>query len=162
MTKNLKLLAIVFILAGFIGGCTQRIGDFTVISTKNCNVETGGKFVKKGSFEGDDIAWIIIFIPTGSPNLKTAVDRCIEAGDGDLITNVVLSATNWYFLVGQVGYTVKGDVWRAASRSDIDNPNVEKFTLVNTNDGKQLVSDKDPSVHCMVADASNPKSIRYE
>src|SRR5579883_3470633 len=134
MKYSLKAFAVFVLLGSFIG-CTTRIGDFTLISTKNCNVESGGKYVKKGSFEGDDIDWIILFIPTGSPNLKTAVDHCIEAGDGDLITNAVLSSTNWYFLVGQIGYTVKGDVWRSASRSDIDNPSIEKFTLVNTNDG---------------------------
>src|SRR5215831_7677684 len=95
MNKYLKLASVLFVLTAFVG-CTTRIGDFTVISTKNCDVAAGGKFVKKGSFEGDDMALMILFIPTGFPNLKTAVDKCIEAGDGDLITNAVLSSKFWW------------------------------------------------------------------
>ncbi|HYM21382.1 MAG TPA: hypothetical protein VEW28_10330 [Candidatus Kapabacteria bacterium] len=158
MNKYIKLASVLLVLTGFVG-CTTRIGDFTVISTKNCDVAAGGKYIKKGSFEGDDMALMIIVIPTGFPNLKTAVDKCIEAGDGDLITNAVLSSKFWWaVLVGSSGYEVKGDVWRSASRSDIENPNIQKYTLVETPQGRQLVSDLNPSERLAVLDSNNPNS----
>lgn len=160
--KYLSKAAILLVLVSFLASCSTRIGDFTVISTKNVPVETGGKFVKKGSFEGDDIAWIILFIPTGMPNLKTAVDRCIENGNGDLITNAVLSTKQWYFLIGQTGYNVKGDVWRAATTGDLMDPQKEIFELQNGPQGKVLISMSDKSKRMTVLDSSNPNSWRFE
>ena len=60
-----------FAAAASMTGCTQRIGDFTIISSKNVNVSANrGDRVK-----GESCVYIILGIPTGVPDLKSAVDK---------------------------------------------------------------------------------------
>lgn len=139
---TLSVLAIV--LMSFVG-CSQRIGDFTLLSTKN--VEIGGKYKKlDGRFTGEDAKGVFIGIPLGTPNLKTAVDNCIESGKGDLITDAVLDGSYWSVIIwGQQKYTVTGDVWIKAGMSDLMNPNIEIFELQASSQGYELVSQLDPT-----------------
>ena len=144
--KNIIVLLSLFAFAvtSFIG-CSERIGDFTLISTKN--VDIGGKYKKLDErYTGEDSRGDILGIPLGMPNLKTAVDHCIEAGEGDLLTNAVIDASYWTAIFyGERKYTVTGDVWVKASISDLLNPNEELFELKANSHSFVLVSIKDPA-----------------
>jgi hypothetical protein len=135
------------LLAAFtlMTGCTQRIGDFTLISTKN--VDIGGKYKRlDGRYMGEDGKGMVIGIPLGIPSLKTAVDNCIEKGRGDLLTNAVLESSFWTFIIyGEEKYTVTGDVWVKAGTSDLLNPSINLYELQGTPRGYELVSLSDPS-----------------
>jgi hypothetical protein len=88
-------------------GCTQRIGDFTVMSSKNVSI-TGNRGDR---VKGLSCIPIIFFVPIGKPDLKSAVDRAIEsAGPGfDALEDVVLSNRGWWFLLaGESCYVVEG------------------------------------------------------
>jgi hypothetical protein len=144
--KNLVVLLSVFVIfiLAFVG-CSQRVGDFTLISTKN--VEIGGKYTKvEGRFEGEDSKGVILGIPLGQPNLKTAVDNCIEAGNGSLLTNAVIDASYWSAIIwGQQKITVTGDVYVKAEMSDLLNSNEEFFELRVNSESFTLVSLKNPT-----------------
>ena len=145
MKKLLIVAVILFTCAAVLDGCTQRIGDFTIISTKN--VDIGGKYKLIGKGEGSDKKIMILGIPIGIPNLKTAVDECIgsQAG-GDLLTNAVLTGGGWsIILVGQSGYTVTGDVYGKAGMSDLMSPSKDLFSLEAFDGGYQLVCTADPT-----------------
>lgn len=88
-------------------GCTLRLVDFTAISTKNVEVAgTRGERV-----QGKDMKWIILWFPTGKPDMKEAIDRAIERGGGDMLVDGVIYNKGWYALVvGQTGYVVEGTV----------------------------------------------------
>lgn len=145
MKKTIFLLTIGLAMLIALQGCTQRIGDFTLMSTKN--VEIGGKYKKLDQrFEGIDSKPMILTIPLGTPDLKQAVDNCIEAGKGELITNAVVESSFWTAIVyGEMKYIVKGDVWVKASTSDLMNPSIQLFELLPGTEGYQLVSVNDPS-----------------
>lgn len=139
---SLSLFA--FVITSFIG-CSQRVGDFTLISTKN--VDIGGKYKKLDErYAGEDSRGDILGIPLGMPNLKTAVDNCIEAGNGELLTNAVIDASYWTAIFyGERKYTVTGDVWVKASISDLVNPNEVLFELKSNSHSFVLVSTTDPA-----------------
>jgi hypothetical protein len=145
MKNAIALLSICAIVIASFVGCSQRIGDFTLISTKN--VDIGGKYKQvEGRFSGDDSRGVFLGIPLGTPNLKTAVDNCIQAGKGDLITNAVLDGSYWSVIIwGEQKYTVTGDVWVKASMSDLLNPSEDLFELQASSRGYELVSLSDPS-----------------
>lgn len=116
-------------------GCSQRIGDFTLISTKN--VDIGKKFKKVGRKTGEDSVGEFLFIPFGAPDMKAAVDNAIESADGDLLTNAVVDFK--YFsviLFGSRTIEVTGDVWKLASAGDRG----ELYELRRGDDGWELVS----------------------
>ena len=129
MKNIIILLSLISIFVASFIGCSQRVGDFTMISTKNVEIEH--KYTKLGRFEGEDVKGAVLGIPLGIVNLEAAVDNCIENGKGTLLTNVVIDYSWWTaFIYGQMTYTVIGDVWEKASVSDLLNPNEEIFELV--------------------------------
>jgi hypothetical protein len=144
MKRALLFICVVSFLALTLVSCTQRIGDFTLLSTKN--VEIGGKYKKlDGRFKGEDIKGMLLVIPLGIPSFKTAVDNCIESARGDLITDAVLDQTFWTAIVwGEQGFTITGDVWVKASTSELIRPGAELFELQAGAKGFQLVSLSEP------------------
>jgi len=144
MNKLFAVPVIALMVAIIASGCTQRIGDFTIISSKN--VEIGGKYKMLVRQEGVHKISMILGIPIGTPDLKQAVDNCIEAGKGDLLANAVIESNYWTAIVyGQAGYKVIGDVWGKASMSDLHAPDVELFDLTPSESGYELVSSSDPT-----------------
>ncbi|ELF1741395.1 TPA: hypothetical protein ACP48G_003797 [Klebsiella pneumoniae] len=90
-----------------LSGCTVRVADMTVGSTKNYNLNAA-KFVKGKRVVGEDKVPVVIF-PLGLPNVKTAMDRAIEKDKCAVgLSDVVVSELLHSFLFGQVGYRVEG------------------------------------------------------
>lgn len=108
MKKVILSLAAVALLSG----CTTRLTDFTVISTKNIDLSRGTEFIRGDNrVEGEDTKHIIIFIPTGVPNAKEAADRAIESTPGAVaLLDGVLEHEWFYFpyIFGYVKYRIKG------------------------------------------------------
>ena len=140
----LGIIAMTLASAMLLSGCTERIGDFTLISTKN--VEIGGKYKKLDTrYKGEDGRGILLGIPLGMPNLKTAVDNCIEAGTGELLTNAVVESSFWWAIIwGEQKYIVTGDVWTKASSSDLRDIPDQLYNLEGSASGYHLVSASDP------------------
>lgn len=93
-------------------GCTTRLMDFTLISSKNIELSRFDSFhIGKTRARGRDVAHIIIFIPTGMPNPKEALDRAIESIPGAvaLLDGVILQSF-WYipYIYGQQKFIVEG------------------------------------------------------
>lgn len=99
------------LLLALLSSCTQRLTDFTVISTKNYPVENP-ICVKKAPnrVKGKDSKPMILAIPIGSPNLKDAIDNAIEQYPGavGLADGVVKTNFWWAILYGQNSYIVEG------------------------------------------------------
>ncbi len=109
MNRKIGILFILLI-AVTLSGCVTRLGDFTLISTKNVDLSKGASFQRGPSrVKGDDVVTIIIFIPTGIPNMKTAIDKAIESVPGGIaLLDAVLSQKAWWFIFGESGYVVEG------------------------------------------------------
>ena len=111
MHRKLGIIFILFFVV-ILSGCVTRLGDFTLISTKNVDLSKGASFQRGPTrAKGEDIVNIIIFIPTGTPNMKTAIDKAIESVPGGIgLLDAVLSQKMWYipYIFGQGGYIVEG------------------------------------------------------
>jgi len=96
-----------------VTGCKTRFVDFTIISTKNVDLSKMGTFKRGARTEGVDKIYIIIFIPTGQPNLKEAIDRAIESVPGGVaLLDGVVSQGFFYipYIYGEANFTVEGTV----------------------------------------------------
>jgi hypothetical protein len=110
MGKGIKFVFVALSLI-FLSGCVTRLVDFTIISTKNIDLTKGASFERASSkSKGEDVVCMIIFIPTGVPNIETALDRAIESVPGAVaLLDGVLSYKAWTILLfGQYGYIVEG------------------------------------------------------
>ncbi len=106
-----KIFAVVLITGFFISGCSYRVVDFTIISTKNVDLSKAGTFTRgKTRNEGKDIAHMILYFPMGRPSMKEAIDRALEKTPGAvaLVDGVVYSKGWWAILYGQDILVVEG------------------------------------------------------
>ena len=103
---------LVIVIAAFLAtGCAQRIGDFTLVSSKNIDLTRGADFQRSSArVKADDTVPIILGIPVGIPNMKTALDHAIEKTPGAIaLTDGVVTQKVFSFLIfGQMGYEVEG------------------------------------------------------
>ncbi|MGZ6519130.1 MAG: hypothetical protein ACXVED_16195, partial [Bacteroidia bacterium] len=61
--------------------------------------------------KGEDKKSIVIFIPTGVPNVKEAMDNAIESTPGAVaLVDGVVTEYKWYipYIYGEFGYEVEG------------------------------------------------------
>lgn len=140
MSNNQKSLLCIFFMVALvfsITSCSYRLGDFTILSTKNYNAAL--KYKEAGRFEGEDSVFVFFGIPFGQPNIENAVDEAIEKGGGVYLTNAVLELNTGIF---SMGYKVTGDVYTIASESDLSDSNVEIFELHLVNGKPTLKSEK--------------------
>jgi hypothetical protein len=110
--STLRVAAIAGMCFAF-AGCTQRLGDFTLIASKNIDLSNFNTGAAENSEKvtGEDKKVIICVFPTGIPNLKEAVDRAEEQKDAVGLTNARIDAAGWYipYIYGESGYTVTGN-----------------------------------------------------
>ena len=95
-----KLLVAALVAVSMMAGCYSRIGDFTILSTKN--FDKSASYKKAGRYSGDDNPFF------GVGNIKTASDEALEEanGGGVYMTNVVLEQGGF-----PAGFRVTGDVY---------------------------------------------------
>ena len=115
----MKKIIKITLVALFFVGCTQRLGDFTVMSTRN--VDLNANYVKvENNVRGQDKKSIIIFIPTGTPNIESAIDQALKSVDGGAVMTDVSLTYKWFYIpyiYGEYIYEVEGDVWK---KSNVD------------------------------------------
>lgn len=107
--KKMTLLAVAVLV---LTGCSQRYIDFTTISSKNVDMSRGAEFERGHKrVKGEDKAHIIVFIPTGVPNAKEALDRAIESTPGAVaLLDGVITHKSWWipYIYGQSTIEVEG------------------------------------------------------
>lgn len=95
-----------------LNACTQHITDFTMISTRNVALNKTNLDNKPQSKNiiGEDKVFMLLFIPFGIPKIEPAVNDALHKGNGDLLVDASLETTGWWFIVGEMGYEIKGTV----------------------------------------------------
>jgi hypothetical protein len=135
----------IFFCVVVLSSCATRLVDFTIISTKNIDLARGADFTRGSSrVQGEDKVSIIIFIPTGTPNIKTAIDKAIQSVPGAVaLLDGVVTAKGWWipYIYGESSYVVEGT------------------PLIDP----KLVLSKLPSkyIYCRADKNGNVKEIRY-
>lgn len=107
--KKLLLLTTIVIL---LSGCTQKVFDFAILSTKKIDFSKA-QYLERSSqrVEGIDKVYIIIFIPTGQVDVEQAIDNainkipnCVALLDGALYTK-----SFWIpYIYGESSAIIKG------------------------------------------------------
>jgi hypothetical protein len=109
--SKVLVLSVVIAATGLLTNCKTRMIDFTIISTKNVDISEMAKY-KRGTtrIEGIDNAWMILFIPTGAPTMKQAIDNAIQKVPGAvaLVDGVVYQDFLHAILIARFGFIVEG------------------------------------------------------
>ncbi len=115
--KSHKVSLLVLLIAFFVGsGCSNRIADLTLVSTKNIDLSNASLDLKHGKrTKGEDCKFVFI-VPFGMPSLEEAIDDALEKGRGNIMVDQVSYAVNKSFIVGQMCIEVEGTVLRTAEK----------------------------------------------
>lgn len=106
-----QILSIVLLTSFFVSGCSYRVVDFTIISTKNVDLSKAGTFTRgKTRNEGKDVAHVVVGFAIGRPSMKEAIDRALEQTPGAvaLVDGVVYSKAWGALIYGQNIMIVEG------------------------------------------------------
>ena len=111
--KNLVFTLITFVLIMFLcSSCSQRILDFTIVSSKNVELSKANTFVRGNMrVSKNDVSYIIILAPVGQINIKEAMDRAIESYTGCVaLLDGVIRTKSFYipFIFGRSAAIVEG------------------------------------------------------
>jgi len=144
MLKRFAVISSIFLL---LSGCTTRLIDFTIISSKNFDLANSENFKKDtGRVIAKDSSYIIIIFSTGTPNVKEAVDKAIEQVPGAVaLVDGVISRYSFYIpcVYGHAAWIVEGNPLIDTSLADIRdfkgkyiisflNPKSNKYETIRT------------------------------
>ena len=104
MMRRLQLEFVAVLIVAASAGCSQRIADFTGISTKNIYAKgvDVSALPKVAGVKGSDIRFLGI-----NANIKDALDEALEKGDGNLMIDCAVYIWSAPFVAG---YEVRGTV----------------------------------------------------
>lgn len=120
--------------------CSQRLGDLTVATTKNVMISSfNPNSMRSVRAEGRDCKAMILFIPTGTPNFKNAIDNALSrAGNANFMTDVVITSKFWTaFVYGQNCIIVTGNAWTLQVASG-DNDRLRNLALERGSTGSEV------------------------
>ncbi len=116
-SNNKSLLGVVFLSTTLLfSGCSVRVANLNLVSTKNIDLSDTGLDARKGQrYKGEDCRFVLLgLIPFGLPNLEEAVDKALEAGNGNVMVDEVTEYKNiWYLIGGLICIEVEGTVLNA-------------------------------------------------
>jgi hypothetical protein len=120
MTRSNKksLLGVVFLSLTTLlfTGCSVRVADLTLVSTKNIDLSDTQLDARKGQrYKGEDCRFILLsLIPLGFPNMEEAVDKALEQGHGNVMVDEVTEYENIWVVLGTIScIKVEGTVLNA-------------------------------------------------
>jgi hypothetical protein len=116
MTLIKKLFLILTITWGLFG-CTTRVGDLTLVSTKNIDLSNTQLDIKSGTRQtAEDCVFVLLsLIPLGLPNIENAMDQALEKGNGNIMVDEVTRRKETWVVLGTIAcIEVEGTVLNTA------------------------------------------------
>ena len=119
--------------------CTYRLGDLTIMSTKNIELSKMGMYKKCAERSiGIDQVYVIFFVPTGMPSIEEACDRAIESAGGTFLTDAVVTYESFIFFFGWMKYEVEGEVWCQISEPLDTSVNIPDYVIEDSSKGSRI------------------------
>lgn len=139
---RLGQLLIAVTLATMVAGCTAPISNLSLVSVENIDLSQKYTLVAEDVSAKLSSQWVLLFFGVGDLSYYTAIGDCLAANDGDVMTDVRVTASSYWFVIGSyTEYRVRGNVWKRVSETASATSNSQDlYTLAPTADGLTLVS----------------------
>ena len=112
--KKIIISSLILILCGC---STQKIADFSIVSTKN--IDLGKEFQSVGIISGDDTEYIIFVIPTGTIRIDDAIHNTLILNGAEYLSDVIVE--NQFFYIPYIGgftkYKITGEGWKSSTET---------------------------------------------
>ena len=129
----MKNILYLLFLPLFFSSCTQRLVDFTIISSKNIELSKMGTFERANTrVEGTDSRPIIVIVPLGYPDGKEALDKAIESYPGAVALVDGVFTYKWFYIpyiYGKYKYVIEGTpLYDPALKASL-NKNLDNYSV---------------------------------
>ena len=109
---KINILACIVLSVLLLSSCSQRIIDFTLISSKNIEFSKFDTYERVNSrTTGKDTKSIIFVVPTGNPSGKEAMDEAIESVPGCVALVDGVLTHKWFYIpyiYGEFTFIIEG------------------------------------------------------
>lgn len=105
INKSLGLLAIATVF--LLSGCSHRVADLSIVSTKNIDLTQVAKLDPSAArrYSGEDCSFFLLnqypFF-NKIPNLELAVDKALKKGNGNVMVDEVTVESDVWAVIGNV------------------------------------------------------------
>lgn len=101
MNKTTRSMLGLILSLTLMAGCSTRVADLTLVSTKNIDLSKATLDIRKGRrVKGEDCTIALLgLIPLGIPNLENAMDDALEKGRGNVMVDQVTYRSGVYFVL---------------------------------------------------------------
>ncbi len=103
-------------------GCSMKLGEFTMISTKDIDFKK--EYIKdnKKVMGKDEIQIYVIFPSRMHPDIDVAVSDVLERTCSDYLTDATIMYKYWYipYIYGKAWYQVEGYTWREKGKESCE------------------------------------------
>jgi len=105
INKPLFLLAVV--TAFLLNGCSHRVADLSIVSTKNIDLTQVAKLDPSAAkrYSGEDCSFFLLnqypFF-NKIPNLELAVDKALKKGNGNVMVDEISVESDVWVLLGNI------------------------------------------------------------
>jgi len=121
-------------------GCTSKITNLSLASTANVDLSKKYTLVASNVSAKSSTVSFLLYFGTEDLSYYKALSDCLAEHDGDLMTNVKVTTTSYWLILGfYTDYKVAGDVWKVADGQAELIPE-EAYDLLLTRDRPLLVS----------------------
>jgi hypothetical protein len=140
----MKKIFLFFGILLIMSACSQRVVDFTIISTKNIDFSNKEEFQRgKNRITGIDKKHFVIIVPIGSPNMKEAIDAAIESTpDCIALVDGVVYYKFWIIplIYGQMKYIVEGTPLIDPTIGSINNNVIPDYCKIELNSSNKIIN----------------------
>lgn len=105
--NKLKCFLMAVAIISVLNGCSARIADLSVISTKNIdlsdNLQLNANMAKR--YSGEDCSFFLLNaypVFNKIPNLEAAVDEALNNGKGNIMVDEVTEVSDVWVIIGNI------------------------------------------------------------
>ncbi|MEI6708959.1 MAG: hypothetical protein WCK96_17690 [Methylococcales bacterium] len=104
---NKPLCLLVVVTAFLLNGCSHRVADFSIVSTKNIDLTQVAKLDPSAAkrYSGEDCSFFLLnqypFF-NKIPNLELAVDKALKKGNGNVMVDEISVESDVWVLLGNI------------------------------------------------------------
>jgi outer membrane murein-binding lipoprotein Lpp len=140
MTGRIKLIMMIVAAALLLSGCTAKISNYSLLSTKLVDLDAQYAMVAEDATAITSQLWVLLYFDMDHPSYYKALGDCLAENDGDLMTDVQITTSSYFFLLGYfTEFRVTGNVWKRVDALTAGAMNAADLYTLNEVGGRQLL-----------------------
>lgn len=131
-----------------LSGCTAAVSSIKMASTNNIDLNATYVRVQDGVEGKTTQLFVLLYFQGDDMNYYNTLGSILAEHDGDLMTDVEVTTTSYFFLIGAYSeYKIQGTVWRAVEEPVMGQIDPAELFQLREVDGRRVLVGLDGQTH---------------